>query len=253
MVPVEQWTERVIREGAIRVVERTLQRFDQDGRPTPPEVTVIEQETRPEGHTIIRRTTSRRDINGNSQIAERSLTEVHKSGMLESTDSSVERPTINGSIETVEKRSISKTGSADNFQQTATTFRRGSDGFYEAVRVVTESKKNLSTTTEQNAEYEIGPNGVLELHNQTARHITKNADGSETEIVDIFGKSVPGTVAAAGTGLKLQERDIVERQPATDGSVRETLRAQRPTVGDATVLSSPVVISQTICKGKCHD
>lgn len=252
MVPLEQVTERVIRDGAIRVVERTVQRFDQDGRPTPPEVTMVEQESRPDGGTV-RTTTSRRDINGNLQTTERSITETRKTGASESSETVIERPAISGSMEPVEKRSATKTGSADAFQQTATTYRRGAGGFYEAVRVVTERQKELRTTTDQTAEYEIGPTGSLELHSQTARRTTKNPDGSETEIVDLFSKSVPGTVDATGAGLKLQERETIERSPAADGSLRETLRVQRPTVSDPTVLSTPTVVSQTSCKGKCHE
>ena len=252
MVPLEETTERVIRDGPVKVVERTRQRYDQDGRPTPPEVTVVEQESRPEGGSVVRSTTSRRDINGNIQVTERSIMETRKTGTLESSETVIERPTVNGAMEPVEKRSASKAGSADAFQQTATTYRRGAEGFYEAVRVVTERQKRLGTTTDQTAEYEIGPTGALDLHSQTSRRTTKNPDGSETEIVDIFGKFVPGTVGT-GTGLKLQEREILERSPGGDGSLHETLRVQRPTVSDPTVLSSPKVVSETICKGKCHE
>ena len=259
MVPVEEVTERVLRDGPVIVVERTRQRYDQDGRPTPPEVTLVEQESRPEGGTLVRSTTSRRDINGNRQITERSITEIRKTGTSptgqsrETSETVIERPTINGAMEPVEKRSASKTGSADALKQTTTTYRRGADGFYEATRVVTESQKRMGTTTDQTAEYEIGPSGSLDLHSQTSRRTTKNIDGSETETVDIFGKFVPGTAGTLGTSLKLQEREIVERSPDGNGSVRETLRVQRPTVSDPTVLSTPRVVSETICKGKCHE
>ena len=252
-VPLEQVTERVIRDGAVRIVERTLQRFDQEGRPAAAQITVIEQESGPGGHLTVRSTTSQRDINGNLQILERSFSETQKTGATETSETSIERPTINGSMEPVEKRSISKIGTADAFQQTSTIQRRGANGFYEAGRVVSDKQKQAGTTTEQIAEYEIGSTGSLELHSQTARRVMKNSDGSETETVDIFGKSVPGTIGSEGAPLTLQERGTVERSTGTDGSVRETLRVQRPTVSDRTVLSAPRVVSETTCKGKCHE
>ena len=251
-VPLEQVTERVIRDGAMRVVERTLQRFDQEGRPAATQITVIEQESGPAGHSMVHSTTSQRDINGNLQILERSLSVTQKTGATETSETSIERPTINGSMEPVEKRSVSKIGSADAVQETSTIYRLGANGFYQAGRVVSEKQKHAGTTTEQVAEYEIGSTGTLALHSQTARRTTKHSDGSETEIVDIFGKSGPGTIGSEGAPLTLQERESVERLIGADGSVRETLRVQRPTVSDPNVLSPPRVVSDTTCRGKCH-
>ena len=251
-VPVEQITERVIRDGPTRVVERTLQRFDQEGRPASQQVTLTEQESALGGNSTVRSTTSQRDINGNLQVVERSVVQTRKTGATETSETVVERPTINGSMEPVEKRSVLKSGTSDASQQTSTTYRLGVNGFYEAVRVVSEKQKQAGTITEQAAEYEVGSTGTLVLHSQTLRRTTKRSDGSESEIVDVFTRSVPGTIRSEGAPLALQERQSVERAMGPDGSVRETLWVQRPTVSDPAVLSQPRVVSEQTCKGKCH-
>lgn len=254
MVPVEQISERVIRDDSSgRVVERTVQRFDPDGHPSPPELSLIERESRPGGTTTVRTTTSQLDINGHLQLIERSFTETQKAAASESSETSIERPAIDGSLEVVEKRSVLKTGSAEAFRQRSTTYRRDTNGFYEAVRVITDRTKGPTTTTDQTAEYESGPGGSLELHSETARKSVRHPDGSETEVTDTLGKSLPGVASDSGSGLKLQEREIVERATGADGSVRETLLRQRPTLTDPTVFGTPQVVAETICKGKCHE
>ncbi len=90
------------------------------------------------------------------QITEKSVTDTQKNGSGETSETVVERPTVNG-LETVEKQSqvVSKQG--DNYQAESTTYRSdGNGGFYPAVRQTTEHKVQGSEISDNSAEYEKG-------------------------------------------------------------------------------------------------
>jgi len=63
-----------------KVIERVIQRYDQDGRPTPPEKIRIEERKAGGGRTVITATTYRGDLNGHFRVAEKSVTETVKHG-----------------------------------------------------------------------------------------------------------------------------------------------------------------------------
>ncbi len=247
-IPLEKVVERVLRDDASgRVVERTIQRFDPNGNPTPPERILIEQR----GSTTST-TRSQEDINANYRVIERSVTETHKSGSVESLETAIQRPTINDSMETVEKQAVTKTSAPGGFEQDVVTYRLGANGFYEAARRVTNRQQQAAGTHEDTAEYEVGPSGRLVLHSRTLINIARQPDGSETEVRDIFGQFVPGSVGTEGSSLKLKERDTTKRREAADGSVHETLFVQRPTLADPGVLGPNKAVSETVCRGKCR-
>ena len=251
--PRERIEDRVLRDDASsRIVERTVRRFDPTGNPGPPEKTVVEEQ-KGAAQSTVRTTTYRGDISGNLQLFERSVTEIRKQGDRQTSNTIVERPTINGSIEAVEKKLIEKSTNGAGYEETATTFRKGANGFAEAVRVVSSHVENNGKSTDNSAQYEVGSSGRLELHEQTVTHTIKNPDGSQTSEVDLFGASVPGTVASASqSALQLKEREIVERKPAPGGGVLETTSVRRPSVSDPGVLGAAHVISETVCKGRCQ-
>lgn len=253
LLPLERVEEHVIRnDSSARAVERIIQRFDQDGHLMFSEKSLIEERKGPEGPSSIRTTKYETGVNGHEQIAERSMTEIHRAGTTERAETLVERPTVNGSFDLFEKSSVVKTKSGNGFRQDATTYRNGVNGFYEALRVVTDHTQQGASTREQITEYEIGSSGVLELHLQKARISDKHPDGSETEVVDWFGSSVPGVASTSGSGLRLTERETIERVGTPDGSSRETSRVQRPLLSDPKVLGPSAVTSDIICRGKCH-
>ncbi len=252
-VPVERVEERVIRDDASgRVVERTIQKYDPQGNPTPPVKETIQVEKRPDGSSTTQTSTYRRDINGHLQLAEKSVTEVRKNGATETAETAVQRPTINGSIETVEKISDTTVKDASGgYREESVTYRKGAGGgFYTAVRKSTEHVKQGAQSTDNTAEYEVGPSGQLELHSQTVLKTTEQPDGSKSIVMDVFGKAVPGTANTSGSPLALQEQQIIERKKAGD-SVVETVDVRRPTIADPKTLGPARQISETVCKGNC--
>lgn len=253
-VPVERVEERVIRDDASgRVVERVIRSFDRDGNPTPPTKETIEEHKRPDGGSTKQTTTYRTDINGNMQLLRKSTADTRTSGSSQTTDTVVQQPTVNGSLETVEKRSTVKVKDVgDDYREDSTTFRRDANGnFAEAVRTSTAHSQQGPDATDNTAEFEVGSDGRMHLHGQTVTKTTTRSDGSADVQKDIFGQNVPGTVDTAATKMRLQERQVIERKPGPGDSVVETVQVRRPTVSDPNVLGPAKQLSQTICRGKC--
>ncbi|HYZ83975.1 MAG TPA: hypothetical protein VE621_06215, partial [Bryobacteraceae bacterium] len=104
-VPIQTVDQKVISDnGTVRVTERIVRRYDANGRPGPAEKTLIEERKNPDGSLNTSTTTMREDINGQMSVAERSITEARKSGDTTTTNTVVERPTLSGGLEVVEKR-----------------------------------------------------------------------------------------------------------------------------------------------------
>jgi hypothetical protein len=251
-VPLEQVEERILRNDASgKVTERVIRRYDPQGNPLPPVRQSIEERKRSDGSSTIQSTTYGTDLNGNTQITEKALTDTQKNASGETSETVVQRPTANG-LETVEKQSqvVSKQGK--DYQSESTTYRRdGSGGFYPAVRQTTGHTVQGSEASDNNAEYERGPNGELQLHGQTVTKTVTKPDGSKDAVIDIYSRDVPGTVSGNESGLKLQEQQMVESTPGPGNTVVQTISARRPTVSDPGTLGPARQLSQTVCKGDC--
>ena len=178
MVPLERVEERVLRDDASgKVVERLIRRYDQQGNPTTPIKQTIEEQKRSDGSTSVQTTTYRGDINGGMQIIEKSVTETHKSDSSETSNTVVQRPNVNGGLDTVEKRDEVKVTQPNGYQTETTTYRNdGSGGFYVAVRQTDQHTQQGSQSTDNRAEYEVGPTRSLQLHS-TVRHQHRDSGG----------------------------------------------------------------------------
>ena len=249
---MERVEQRVLRNDASgKVTERIVRRYDPQGNPLPPARQTIEEQKRPDGSSTIQSTTFATDINGNTQITEKSVTDARKTASGETTETVIQRPTVNG-FGTVEKQStvISKQG--NGYQSESTTYRSDGNGsFYPAVRQTTEHTVQGSEVSDSSAEYERDSSGALSLHGQTVTHIVTRPDGLKDSVVDIYSREVPGVVTGSGSALKLQERQTIDSTPGPGGAVIQTLSVQRPTVSDPGMLGPARQLSQTVCKGDC--
>ena len=252
-VPIERIEERVLRDDASgRVVERVIRSFSPTGDPLPPVKETIEEQKRSDGGSTIQTTTYRGDINGAMQLLRKSTTDVQISGSAQSVNTVVQQPTINGSLETVEKRNTVKLKeSGDNYREDSTTYRRDANGnFVAAVQQATLHTQQGSEATDQTAQYEIGPDGRLQLHSQTVAKTVKGSDGSMETELNVFGANVAGTVDPSSK-LKLQEQQLIEKRPGPGNSVVETMSVRHPSVADPNALGPARQISETVCRGKC--
>jgi hypothetical protein len=186
------------------------------------------------------------------QLAEKSVTEVNKGGAEERADTVVQRPTINGSLDTVERQRTVKVADGKDFREESTTYRPGgAGGFYAAVRTVTEHKQKGSEAEENTVQYEADPSGPLEIHSQTVAKTVTAADGSRDTVMNIYRRNVPGVINASSAPLKLEEQQILQSQKGPNDTVTETLSVRRPTVNDPNTLGPARQLSQTVCKGDC--
>jgi hypothetical protein len=251
-VPLEQVEERVLRDDASgKVTERIIRRFDPQGNPMPSVRETIEENKRPDGSSTTQSTTYRGDINGNMQIAERTITDTHSSGSGKTLETIVQRPTSDG-LSTVEKRNEVVVTQGNDYQADSTTYRSdGNGGFYTAVRQTTEHKEQADQSSDNTAEYERGPNGELQLHNQTVTKTVTRPDGSKDAVVEVYGRNVPGTVSSSDSSLKLEEQQVIETAPGPNNTVVQTLSVRRPTVSDPGTLGPARQLSQTVCQGDC--
>jgi hypothetical protein len=252
-VPLERVEERVVREDATgKVVERVIRSYDPQGNPMPPVREHIEEQKRPDGSSVTTATTYRGDVNGNMQLAEKSVTESRKSGAEERAETVIQRPTINGALDTVEKQEHVKVADPNGYKAESTTYRRsGGGGFYPAVRKVTDHSEKGSETTENTVEYEANPDSALQLHSQTVAKTVTASDGGKGTVLNIYAPSVPGTVNGPGSGLKLEEQQLIHSQKEPNDTVTQTVSVRRPTMSDPNTLGPAKQISQTVCKGNC--
>src|SRR6476620_10751795 len=94
-VPLENIEERVVSDdGRVKVIERTTKKFDQTGHLAETQRVTEEQTRLGDGNSSIRASTYRTDVNGNLQLAERSVTETRKSGTAQTSEALIERPTL---------------------------------------------------------------------------------------------------------------------------------------------------------------
>jgi hypothetical protein len=251
-VPLERVEERVLRnDSSGKVTERIVHRYDPQGNPMPDLKQTIEEQKRSDGSSSIQSTTYRGDVNGNMQIVERSVTDTQTNGSSETSETVVQRPTANG-LQTVEKQSqvVSKLGK--DYQAESTTYRSdGNGGFFTAKRETTSHTEKGPETADNQAEYERGPDGQLQLHGQTVTKTVTRADGLRDAVVDVYSRNVPGTVSGNESGLKLQEEQVIDSSAGPGNTVVQTVNVRRPTVSDPGVLGPPRQLSQTVCHGDC--
>lgn len=254
-VPLQSTEEKVLKsDSSGKTTERIVHKYDQTGRLISTDRTIIEEQKTPGGGSVTRSTTYRTDINGRELPAERSTIETQVHGSETTTNTTVERPTINGSFDTAEKRASVSTGTDASRTTTESVYRpNGNGGFDEAVRSVTDETKSGNTTVKRNAEYEIGVNGSLQLHEQTVSTTSKEAGGNETTQVDLYAPAMPGIAREANAAPQIKEEQIISRQKGADGSLTETLSIRRPTLANPNKLGSLQKLSETVCRGKCDE
>jgi hypothetical protein len=243
-VPVEATEERVISDdGTTRVVERVTRRYTPTGEPGPPERARIEERKQPDGTVVTASTVYRGDVNGNLQVAERSVTQTRTTDGATTATTAVERPTLNGAMELVERRESLTTKEHDN----VSLLRRDQQGrFVEAARQVVErSLGEGGVPVENAARYENG-----RLIEQTVSR-TEKIDGAEQTVIDVFTTHSPGRARAGSEGQPmLQEQRVVQVVATADGAVQR-LSVRRPDPSNPARLSAARVVEETVCKGDC--
>ncbi len=253
-VPQEQTSDRTIREDANgKVIERTIKRYDPNGRLTGTDRVVIEETKLGDGGRLVKETSSRGDINGAFKEMERRTSETRVSGQTSTTNVVIDRPTVNGGFATVERRNIVTTGPLDRQSSTETVEQANANGGFRAVR---RSEKTIQvaggTSTENTSSYELDPAGHMALTAQKVAMTTKVPGGGEKVETTLYSKNVAGEVQGTNGRMRVKEQQVLERSAAgADGQVRETLSVSRPSMADPEKLGPFQQVSERVCTGKC--
>lgn len=253
MVPLEKAEERVLQDTPQgKVVERISRAYDQNGNPGPPVRTLIEEQKRPDGSVTTTAKVYRGDINGNMALAERDITETHKTATGSIAETVVERPSINNSLATAEKRSTVTEKRPDGESSNTIVQRKDPNGnFYDAVRQTVERQQTKDQTVDNTAVYVGLPTGGMRLEMQTVQQTATRPDGSSSTQVDIYSLTVPGVAYSAdNTTPKLKEQQAIEKRVTPAGTV-ETVMSRHPTLTNPERLGPPVKIAETVCTGTC--
>ena len=112
------------------VVERTIRRYDPTGRGAVSEKVRIEERKDAAGNTIVNTAVYDADINGRFALRERVKAQSTKSGDTMHTQTVVERPNLNGSLDTVERREAVQMGTDKNLTVDVSVFRRDANGAF---------------------------------------------------------------------------------------------------------------------------
>lgn len=253
-VPVERTEERVTKrpDGTV-VTERLIRRFDPSGNPLPPEKVVTETAQRPDGSLVEVSTVYRGDINGNLRPAEKAVREARKQGDQTVSETRIERPSINGSFELLEKRTATETvrEAEKASERDETVYVRDTNGaFIPAQRRVVRARESDGTIREQVEEYEAATSGALRLSRQLSSVTRKNPDGTEDTVVDVYGVNAPGRAVEAGTPAQLRERQIFTSRQSPDGTVVTVFSVQRPSLNSPRELGRPETVSETVTRLK---
>jgi hypothetical protein len=254
-VPLQQTEERVLSQDANRkVVETTVRKYNPQGELISTERVLTDEHKLAGGGSEVHATTYRSDLNGQMREAQRSTAETHLQGAQAQTETVIETPTVNGSFQATEKRSLVSETSNGATHSDETVYRRSDNGdYYPALRQVTEEKQEGDKTTTHAAFYEPGLSGDLQLARQTVTDTTKRPDGSEVTEVNLYARSIPGVVQSGGAPEQLQEQQLISRAKGPGDTVVETVSIRRPTISDPALLGSLQKLSETVCKGKCTD
>lgn len=252
-VPLEQTSERVVREDANgKIVERTIKRYDPNGRVSGTDRILVEETKLSGGGKLVKETLSRSDMNGGFKEFERRTTETRVSGQSSESNVTIDRPNINGGFATAERRNIVTTGPA-NQQTSIETVEQptGNGGFRPVRRNETTVVASGDRSTQDVSHYELDATGRMALTAQRTEVTTKRTDGSETVETTLFSKNVAGEVQGPNGRMRVKEQQLLEREVGADGQVRETLSVRKPSMADPEKLGALQKVSERVCTGKC--
>ncbi len=232
MVPIQSAEDRVLHQDAQRKeVERIIRKYDATGNPGPPMRVRIEETKNPDGSTTFQSTTYEADINGNLKLFERATTQIRKGDMTE-TSTTVERATLNGSLQTTERSTSVERKTEGGAQIDSTTYRRDISGnFTPLMQDVKRISKTGGEETTDAAHYVVDANGKLTLASRAIDRVRTNPDGSQVSDTDVYSKLSVGNTGDANAGEpRLQQQVRRERTPGPGGAVIETtsVRARLP-------------------------
>jgi hypothetical protein len=216
---------------------------------------LIEEQKRADGGLNVTTSTYRSEVNGRTELAERSTMTSSKSGDTTTSETLTERKTINGSFDKVERRATVVKAGEKVIEADSTVYRPDLNGAMrpQEREIVKTEKSGNSTrveTTTYNEKSSKQAGDGLAFATQSVTETVVGADGSQSTVTDVYAQSAPGR-ATSGTKPQLKERLVVERR-AVNGGYVEAHSVQRPELADGR-LGKPQQVSETVCTGSCAE
>jgi hypothetical protein len=251
-VPIKQVEQKVLSQsGNTKVTETIVRHYGANGAVVSTD-RVVTEETKTGDGSVVRSTTFKTDLSGNSNETERKTVETHQNGPVTTTDTSVEKRDLDGQLSVAEKRSATAETTSDGKRASETLYLRNANGsLYEAQRSSITETKSGNQDVSNTAVYEPDVNGRLSLKRQEVTKLTTNPDGSSRTEVEIFGRASDAIARDANAPPGLTEKRTIERQKAPGGAIVETQTVQLPSVNDPGKLEPARKVSETICRGEC--
>ncbi len=241
--------ERVVSvQGDNRVSERVVQRFDPGGRPNGKLVARIETSRAADGSLMTVETIYEQDLNGRMQLAERRTTTESKAPTGGTTSIVVERPSLEGPVQVVERTDRVDTKRSDAVTESVSTLRRidGNGRLEERQREAAVITKSGSVTNRETKQWEFQPTGKVEFVGRSVSNITDRPDGSQVEDTEVYATRIAGTTPDLNRpGIPTLEQKVRrEKKVRPDGRVVETTSAQIRRVAEPDRLSGLIVTEQ---------
>jgi len=243
--------ERVVRAApGNETSERTIQRYDPNGRPTGKLVIKSQKQTLPDGSVVSTEVTYQQDLNGNMQFVERRVTNEKKTNTGATATTTVERPSVNGGTQVVERIDRTDTKRGEGVTESVSSHKvlDANGGFTERDRELTIATQKGDVTTTHTKQWQLGATGQLDFVSQTLSHLTQKPDGSQVEDKQVYSTRIAGTTADLNNPDRptLESETHRERKVQPDGKIIETTTERMREVVDPTRLSGLMKTEQVI-------
>jgi len=252
-VPLQEVEERLLQAaGPVRILERWIRPYDQNGRPGPPEKVRIEEQELAPGRKLIRQLTYRGDLNGHLEAWEQREEQVEQQEGAVRKQATVQRRGPGG-WQLVEKTEETERRTQDRILRESTVYRKDVSGhFYPAARLLSETVQKGSWVREVVDEYNAARTGKLEFAWRRERETRHDPSGAATTVIRVYGAAPPGRPVTGEPSPQLREEQFIHRTPTTTGYV-ETVQVRRASLSDPGRLEAPLLVSRVVCQGKCQD
>ena len=248
-VPAVTSEQRTVSQGpGNETSERVIQRYDPEGRPTTKQVVKIEKRTLPDGTVTSTESVYEQDVNHNLQFVEKRTATEKKTAAGGSSTVMVERPSINGSMQVVERTDRTDTKRSETVTESVSSRR-----FADINGQLAERDREQSVATKQGAvtntdtkQWQVGATGQMDFVSETTSRLTQKPDGSQVEDSQVYSTRIAGTTPDLNTPYKptLESETHRETMVQPSGKIVETTTSRLRGVADPTSMTGLVKTEQ---------
>ena len=226
--------------------ERVIQHYDPSGKPTTKEVVRTERRPQLDGSTVTTETTYLTNLSGQLELNQRRTTSEKKTPTGAVAATVLERPSVNGGVQVVQREDRVETKRGENVTE-AVTSRRYADAAGRLQEQERERSVATKTGDATNTETELwrlgvaGVNGQMDLTTRSVSRMTERPDGSQVEETKVYSSLIGGTTPDLNRGgagqLTLEQESHREKKVQAGGKTVETKSSRLRTVAEPSRLN----------------